>query len=136
MTLNKAHIVASVEGKSMPNKAPKDNWRYVELLVDSGVVDNVGDPKSFPEYRIRESEGSRSGLHYLAANNGNIRNQGEQLLTCKSPEGIPFKLRMQSAEESRPFLSVIRLTDSGKEVTFQKNGVMIRDPKTGMTTEI
>ena len=61
LTFGKAHIVASVEGKSMPNKAPKDNWRYAELLVDSGAVDNVGDPKSFPEYRLRESEGSRRG---------------------------------------------------------------------------
>ena len=63
LTFDKAHIVASVEGKSMPAKAPKDNWIYVEFLVDSGAVDNVGDPNSFPEYKIRESEGSRNGLH-------------------------------------------------------------------------
>ena len=42
---------------------------------------------------------------------------------------------MQSAEVSRPILSVIRLTESGKEATFRKNGGTIRDPKTGMTTE-
>ncbi len=133
-TFDKANTVASMGGEmAAPEKM--NNWRYVELLADSGAVDNVGDPKSFPEYRLRESEGSRSGLHYLAANNGGIRNQGEQLLTCKSSEGIPFKLRMQSAEVSRPILSVIRLTESGKEVTFRKNGGTIRDPKTGMTTE-
>ncbi len=69
LTFDKAHTVASVEGKNVPNKAPKNNasWRYVELLVDSGAVDNVGDPKSLLEYRLREGEGSRCGLHYLAA---------------------------------------------------------------------
>ena len=67
---------------------------------------------------------------------GGSKKQGEQLLTCRSHEGIPFKVRMQSAEVSRPIVSVIRLTESGKEVTFRKNGGTIRDPKTGMTTEV
>ena len=135
LTFDKARTVASVGGKGMPNKAPIDGWRCVELLVDSGAVDNVADPRSLPEYRLRESEGSRSGLHYLAASNGMIKNQGEQLLTCRSHEGIPFKVRMQSAEVSRPILSVIRLMESGKEVIFRKNGGIIRDPKTKMSTE-
>jgi hypothetical protein len=110
------------------------NWRYIELLVDSGAVDNVGDPRVFPEYRLRESDGSRNGLHYLAANNGNIKNEGEINLSCRSSEGIPFKLRMQGAKVSRPILSVIRLTESGKDVIFKKNGGIIRDTKTGVTT--
>ena len=44
-------------------------------------------------------------------------------------------MRMQVAEVSRPILSVIRLTESGKDVTFRKNGGTIRDPKSGMTTD-
>ena len=52
-----------------------NNRRYVELLVDSGAVDNVGDPRAIPEYKLRESDGSRNGLHYLAANNGKIKNE-------------------------------------------------------------
>ena len=42
---------------------------------------------------------------------------------------------MQVAEVSRPILSVIRLTESGKDVTFRKNGGTIRDPRTNMTTD-
>jgi hypothetical protein len=111
-----------------------NNWRYVELLVDSGAVDNVGDPRAFPEYKLRESDGSRSGLHYLAANNGKIKNEGELNLSCRSSEGMPFKLKMQGAGVSRPILSVIRLTESGKDVIFKKNGGIIRDTQTGVTT--
>ncbi len=55
-------------------------------------------------------------------------------MSCRSSEGIPFKLRMQGARVSRPILSVIRLTESGKDVIFKKNGGIIRDPKTGVTT--
>ena len=110
------------------------NWRYMELLVDSGAVDNVGDPRAFPEYRLRESDGSRSGLHYLAANNGKIKNEGELNLSCRSSEGMAFKLKMQGARVSRPILSVIRLTESGEDVIFKKNGGIIKDTQTGVTT--
>ncbi len=41
---------------------------------------------------------------------------------------------MQGARVSRPILSVIRLTESGKDVIFKKNGGIIRDTKTGVTT--
>ena len=133
MTFEKANTVASIGGTpAAPDKMK--NWRYVELLVDSGAVDNVGDPRAFPEYKLRESEGSRNGLHYLAANNGKIKNEGELNLSCRSSEGIGFKLKMQGAEVSRPILSVIRLTESGKDVIFKKNGGIIRDPQTGVTT--
>ena len=81
-----------------------------------------------------ESDGSRNGLHDLAANNGNIKSEGELNLSCRSSEGIPFKLKMQGAGVSRPILSVIRLTESGKDVIFKKNGGIIRDTQTGVTT--
>ena len=111
-----------------------NNWRYVELLVDSGAVDNVGDPRTFPAYKLRESDGSRNGLQYFAANNGKIKNEGELNLSCRSSEGMPFKLKMQGAGVSRPILSVIRLTESCKDVIFKKNGGIIRDTQTGVTT--
>jgi len=74
LTFDKANTVASVGGQTAAPEKVK-TWRYMELLVDSGAVDNVGDPRAFPEYKLRESDGSRNGLHYLAANNGNIKNE-------------------------------------------------------------
>ena len=133
LTSDRANTVASIGGEpAAPDKM--NNWRYVELLVDSGAVDNVGDPRAFPEYKLRESDGSRNGLHYLAANNGKIENEGELNLSCRSSEGMPFKLKMQGAKAPRPILSVIRLTESGKDVIFKKKGGIIRDTQTGVTT--
>lgn len=43
---------------------------------------------------------------------------------------------MQSAEVSRPLLSVIRPTESGKDVIFRKDGGIVRDPKTKMSMEL
>ena len=73
LTFDRANTVASVGGQTATPEEVK-NWRYIELLVDSGAVDNVGDPRAFPEYKLRESDGSRNGLHYLAANHGKIKN--------------------------------------------------------------
>ena len=75
LTFDRANTVASIGGESAAPEKMK-NWRYVELLVDSGAVDNVGDPRAFPEYKLRESDGSRNGLHYLVANHGEIKNEG------------------------------------------------------------
>ena len=35
--------------------------------MDPGAVDNVSDLNLFPEYFIRQSEGSKRGLQYLVA---------------------------------------------------------------------
>ena len=59
------------------------------------------------------------------------KNQGELHLSCRSSDGIPCKLGMQGAGVSRPILSVIRLTESGKEGIFKKNGGIIRDTQSG-----
>ena len=62
------------------------------------------------------------------------RIMGELNLSCRSNEGMPFKLKMQGAGVSRPILSVVRLIESGKDVMLKKNGGIIRDTQTGVTT--
>ena len=102
-------------------------WRCIELLVDSGAVDNVADPKEFPEYSVKPSEGSRAGMYYIAANKGKIKNEGEQRLVLMSlDESHGFRLKMQSAAVSRPILSVIRLVESGNAAFFAKMGGQLR----------
>ena len=41
----------------------------------------------FPEYRIRQPEGSKKGLHYVDAVNGSIPSVGEQHLCFESFDG-------------------------------------------------
>ena len=76
----------------MQHKAPKDNWGLVEVQVDSGAVDNVANRASFLEYRLRESEGSRNGLHYLAANDGKIKKQGGATPDVQEPRWHPIQV--------------------------------------------
>ena len=74
-------------------------------------------------------------MHYIAANNGSIPNVGEQHLCFESPDGLSFKVRMQSAEVSRPILSVMKLAEGGNDVLFRQDGGTIRNRATGKVTE-
>ena len=48
------------------------------ITMDSGAARNVMPRKMVRDQsRIRPSEGSRRGAHYVAANNGRIPNEGE-----------------------------------------------------------
>ncbi len=83
LTVDGYNPIASVEegpGDSIPAPTTRMKWRYIELLVDSGAVDNVASPKLLLEYFVRQPDGSKCGLHYLAAYIGRIPDMGEQHL--------------------------------------------------------
>lgn len=127
-SMEKNNCVSSVEDRDGA-LGPR---RCIELLADSGVVDRVGDPREFPEYAIKDSEGSLAGMIYTAANRGNIKNQGEQHLALYTVDtGFGFRLRTQSAAVSRPILSVVKLAEHGNDVVFRKHGGVIRHLATG-----
>jgi hypothetical protein len=128
LTTAKYRPVSSVEDQA----GASDLWRCVELLADSGAVDNVGDPREFPEYRVKPSAGSLAGLSYVAANKGKIANEGEQHLRLCSMDGsFGFKMKIQSAAVSRPILSVARLVENDNDVSFSKTGGTIKNRTTG-----
>ena len=128
LTTEKYRPVSSVEDQA----GESDHWRCVELLVDSGAVDNVGHPREFPEYRVKPSAGSLAGLSYVAANKGKIANEGEQHLRLCSMDGsFGFKMKIRSAAVSRPILSDARLVENHNDVSFSKTGGTIMNRKTG-----
>ena len=43
-------------------------WRKLTITADSGVVDTVGPEEFAKEFRTRDTNASRSGLTYVAAN--------------------------------------------------------------------
>ena len=116
---------------------PSKDWgnhRYKEILVDSGAAEHVSPSKDFPDHFIYESEGSRSGLNYLAANGQEIPNLGEQRISVTTGEGHLCGLKFQTADVTRPILSVPKLTASGHSCTFGKDGGVITCTRTGRKT--
>ena len=76
----------------------------------------VIDPSS-----IRESEGSKAGVNYVAANNVKIPNEGETDLSFQTAEGHGECLTFQVAEVNKALGAVSHLVDMGYKVVFDKD---------------
>lgn len=97
------------------------------VTIDSGAADNVMPRRMLRGKcgKVRSSAASRAGVHYVAANNGRIRNEGEADLHFTSNEGNPLEWTFQIAEVNKVLASVSALVDSNHRVVFDK------DKKTG-----
>ena len=98
--------------------------------MDSGAADNVMPRRILRGRRIRPSRASTAGVHYVAANNGRIPNEGEAEFDFTTNEGNKLSWTFQVAEVNKVLASVSALVDSGHRVTFD------RDEKTGVDTSV
>ena len=99
------------------------------ITMDSGAGNNVMPRRMvIRKSDIRESEGSRNGVHYVAANNSRILNEGEYDLQFNTVEGNEQCLTFQIAEVNKALCAVSNLVDRGYRVVFDK------DVKTGQDT--
>ena len=92
------------------------------ITMDSGAGNNVMPRRMvIKKSEIRESEGSRRGVHYVAANDGRIPNEGEYDLNFSTVEGQEQCLTFQIAEVNKALCAVSNLVDNGFRVVFDKN---------------
>ena len=90
------------------------------VTVDSGAADNVM-PRRMVRGRhnkIRPSEASRRGVHYVSATSNRIPNEGETDLRFETGDGVAVDLTFQVAEVNKVLASVSYLVDSGHRVVF------------------
>ena len=114
------------------------------ITVDSGAADNVM-PKRMVRgkyNKIRESPGSRANVHYLAANNARIKNEGEAEFNFVTGEGSDEAWVFQIAAVNKVLCAVSYLVDHGMKVIFdrdERSGVdtsHILNKKTGKTIKL
>jgi len=92
------------------------------ITMESGAGNNVMPRRMvMRKSDIRESEGSRNGVHYVAANNGRIPNEGEHDLKFTTVEGNEQCLTFQIAEVNKALCAISYLVDKGYKVIFDKN---------------
>ena len=92
------------------------------ITIDSGAGNSVMPRRMvINKSEIRESEGSRAGLKYIAANDNGIPNEREYNLTFKTTEGNSEDFTFQIAEVNKALGAVSYLVDRGYKVTFEKN---------------
>ena len=97
------------------------------ITVDSGAANNVMPRRMVRnKAKIRPSPASIRGVHYVAANNGRIPNEGEVDFEFTTDDGHYEFLVMQIAEVNKALGSVSYMVDTGFRVVFD------RDEETGV----
>ena len=93
------------------------------ITMDSGAHDNVIPRRMVRgrNNRIRPSEASRAGVHYVSATSHRIRNEGETDLKFASREGTKLSWTFQVAEVNKVLAAVSALVDTNHRVVFDKD---------------
>ncbi len=111
-------------------------WTRVSATVDSGAAANVLPEAMFPQIALKESEGSRKGQYWVAANGGRIANKGEKLVHFQTTEGAERSVKFQVADVTKPLISVVKITEAGNDVILSKSNPRIVNRKTGEVTNL
>ena len=107
------------------------------ITLDSGAADNVMPRRMVrgKMNKVRPSPGSQLGMHYLAANNGRIRNEGEADFRFTTEKGNDESYVFQVAEVNKVLCAVSYLVDKNNRVTVDKDErIQIRSRNTISST--
>ena len=92
------------------------------ITMDSGAANNVMPRRMIMNKKgIRPSKGPRSGVHYVAANNGRIPTEGEHDFKFMTNEGDEETMTFQVAEVNKALGSISYLVDKGYKVVFDQD---------------
>ena len=87
------------------------------------------------EVQLRESGGSKNGIHYKAANGGRMPNYGEKKFEFKmtgdgQPQGI-HSITFQVTDATKPLAAVSKMVKKGNRVVFDPQSSYIKNIQTG-----
>jgi hypothetical protein len=127
------------KGRSEPNllgawKSEASGWREVDVVLDSGAADSVCPKEMAPRFPIVDSDASRAGVYYTAANGGKLYNLGQTHVPISMSNGSRTMATFQVADVSRPLMSVSKVCEMGNRVVFGAGGGYIMNIQTGATT--
>ena len=96
----------------------------VDVALDSGAGMHVINPSMVDGWAISESELSRMGAGFIAANGHRLKNYGEVELSILTPDSNgqehAIKSKFEVTDVTRPLWSVGLICDSGLDVKFSK----------------
>ena len=91
------------------------------ITMDTGAHHNVIPKRMIGNRKMRQSPGSRSQLHYLAAGKERIPNEGEIDFEFETAEGHTETFVFQVAEVNKALGSVAYVVDRAFRVVYDKN---------------
>ena len=104
----------------------------LEVALDSGCCDHVMDIETHcPGYSLQPSQGSMRGQGFIVGNGAKVLNTGEAVLNLEASVDtgtvIPFSSTFQSAQITRPLMSVSKICSNGFKCNFTDSEALIID---------
>jgi hypothetical protein len=104
--------------------------------MDSCAAQTVMSRKMFPRMKTEQTEDSRNGKEYTAANGGKIKNEGQKIIPFTTVEGQELKMKVQIAEVTRMLISASKVANAGNIVNLDAKNPHIKNIKTGKVTKL
>ena len=86
-----------------------EGMEKISICPDSGSCRNVGPKWMAPAVEVEQSEGSKQGVFYRAANGGKLPNLGQKRLAGLDANGNGMSGIWQMADVTKPFSSVMEM---------------------------
>ena len=111
-------------------------WERIAMKIDSGAIDTVMPPNVASHFVTAETEASRNGPGFRAANGSAIEHYGQKTLRGVSDQYQPVRLTAQVADVKTTLGSVCQMLKAGNRVHFEQGNCYIENIRTGRRTEI
>ena len=108
-----------------------EEGHFGKITIDSGAAVCVAPPSWCPQFKTKQSEGSKTGVHYVTASGNRIRNEGEKQIKIKTKTGDVRQMTFQIAKVTKPLCAVSKICEKGHIVVFDESGSYIKHKKTG-----
>ena len=123
------NVVYAIGDKSEEEMVRKGYVKYIGV-IDSGAVDHVAFPGSFPNVAIKPSERSENGKHFASTIGQVIENMGEKRIGLTTNEGHRRNVVFQIAKVKRILLSARRMAKAGNRTILDEKNPYVENTAT------
>ena len=111
-------------------------WERIAMKIDSGAIDTVMPPHGANHFSTVETEASRNGPGFRAANGSPIKHYGQRTLKGIGDNYQPVSLTAQVADVKTTLGSVYQMLKAGNRVHFESGNCYIEHVSSGKKTMI
>ena len=109
-------------------------WERIPVKIDSGAIDTVMPPTMAKYFDTVETEMSKKGPGFRAANGTAIKHYGQKTLKGVGDRYEPLSMTAQVADVKTTLGSVNQMLKAGNRVHFETGNCYIQDVRTGKKT--
>merc|ERR1712240_44583 len=111
-------------------------WERIPVKIDSGAIDTVMPPTVAKYFDTVQTEMSKKGPGFRAANGSAIRHYGQKTLEGIGDQYQPLSMTAQVVDVKTTLGSVNQMLKAGNRVHFETGNCYIQDVRTGRKTRI